>query len=378
MSDRVQKIVAELPELGDVTGVWRTADRCLAEGDNVFLADLGLALAAAGRSDGGRSWQYSSVLDHVLRSLAVTPGPGNVAQALRLISSADGAGAAAREFSRYAASLLASGQPAEDLSVVFTGKAPEELRACLVHELVLRGVDVERVPGIAGWATSPHWRHHPLGTLPLTLSELEGASDLLSYSARGSSHPMPYGPSRDRRAKVAAAAHAPSAEDTTTPAAAGLIGAAVADWVEKSNGRVEARVFGLAAPLEAVSVPGALPALGLECLRGAGRKTAVTVAACPPDQAWRVLFAAASTGGAYHHGARGAYGRLAAWRSLAGLCGAAGTDPVEEVEARVRECAWYDFEAGTPWFERVAWDIGLVTVCSERRRLAVLAATDTD
>ncbi|WP_282792593.1 DUF6183 family protein [Streptomyces sp. CC224B] len=51
---------------------------------------------------------------------------------------------------------------------------------------------------------------------------------------------------------------------------------------------------------------------------------------------------------------------------------------VEEVEARVRECAWYDFEAGTPWFERVAWDIGLVAVCSEGRRLAVLAATDTD
>ncbi|WP_190137473.1 DUF6183 family protein [Streptomyces longispororuber] len=378
MTDRIQKIVAELPELEDVTGVWRTADRCLAQGDNVFLADLSLALTAAHRSGDGWIWQYESLFDHLLRSLAVTPGPGNVAQALRLISPAGATAAAVRERSRYVASLLASCQSAEDLSVVFTGKAPEELRACLVHELVLRGVDVTRAPGIAGWATSPHWKHHPLGELPLTLSGVEGEPDLPGYSARGGSHAMPYGPSRTRRVRAAAAAHAPSAADTTTPAAADRIGAAVANWVEGSNGRVEARVFGLAAPLGAEAVPGALPSLGLECLCGAGKKTAVTVAACPPDQAWRVLFAAASTGGAYNHGVRGAYGRLAAWRSLAGLSGAAETGPAEEVEARVRECAWYDFDAETSWFERVAWDIGLLAVSPGRRRLAVLAATDTD
>ncbi len=375
MVDQVQKIVTELPDLENVTGVWAVADDRLARGDAAFLADLGIALAGAYGSDAGRIWQYRSVFDHLLGLLATTSGPGNVAQALRLVSSAE---AAERKLGRYTASLLASSQPSEELAVAFTGNATEELRACLVHEMVLRGADVTETPGIAGWAMSPHWRHHPLGWLPLALSDVERQPDLPSYSAHGGSHSMPYGPSANRKARGDAGAHLPSVEETTTEAAAKGIGAAVANWAEESNGRVEARVFDLTAPLEAESVPSMLLALGLECLKGAGKKTAFLVAACPPDQAWRVLFAAASTGGAYNSGARGAYGRLAAWQSLAALAGAADGGLAEEVEARVRECTWYGFDADTKWFERVAWDIGLAVVSPERRRLAMLAATDTD
>jgi hypothetical protein len=120
-----------------------------------------------------------------------------------------------------------------------------------------------------------------------------------------------------------------------------------------------------------------LPTLGLECLKGV-KKTRFSVVVCPHDQAWRVLFAAASTGGAYNSGARGAYGRLAAWQSLARLCGAVEGDPVGVVEACARACTWYGFSADTQWFQQVAWDIGLAVVSPERRRLAVLAATDTD
>jgi len=375
VADRIQKIVTKLPDLKSVTDVWKVADRSLARGDAAFLADLGIALAGAYGSDAGRIWQYMSVFDHLLRLLATTSGPGNVAQALRLVSSV---GAADGKLDRYAASLLASSQPAKELTVAFTGHATEELRACLVHELVLRGAGVMETPGIAGWAMSPHWRHHPLGWLPLALSDVEGQPDLPSYGARGGSHSMPYDPSAGSKARGDAGAHVPSAEETTTEAAAEGIGAAVANWAEESNGRIEARVFDLAAPLEAESVPSMLLGLGLECLKGAGKKTAFSVAACPPDQAWRVLFAAASTGGAYNSGIRGAYGRLAAWQSLASLSGIAEGDPVEEVEARARECAWYGFGAETKWFERVAWDIGLAAVSPERRRLAMLAATDTD
>lgn len=375
VADRIQKIVTKLPDLKSVTDVWKVADRSLARGDAAFLADLGIALAGAYGSDAGRIWQYRSVFDYLLRLLATTSGPGNVAQALRLVSSA---GAADGKLDRYAASLLASSQPAKELAVAFTGHATEELRACLVHELVLRGAGVMETPGIAGWAMSPHWRHHPLGWLPLALSDVEGQPDLPSYGARGGSHSMPYDPSAGSKVRGDAGAHVPSAEETTTEAAAKGIGAAVANWAEESNGRIEARVFDLAAPLEAESVPSMLLGLGLECLKGAGKKTALSVAACPPDQAWRVLFAAASTGGAYNSGIRGAYGRLAAWQSLASLSGIAEGDPVEEVEARARECAWYGFGAETKWFERVAWDIGLAAVSPERRRLAMLAATDTD
>ncbi|MFI8908191.1 DUF6183 family protein [Streptomyces albidoflavus] len=111
---------------------------------------------------------------------------------------------------------------------------------------------------------------------------------------------------------------------------------------------------------------------------GGGKKKAVlSVAACPPARAWRVLFAAASTGGAYNSGCHGAYGRLAAWQSLAALAGVADGADAAEAEARVSECAWFGFDAATDWFERVAWDIGLATLSPDGRRLAVLAATDT-
>ncbi|WP_406494773.1 DUF6183 family protein [Streptomyces sp. NBC_00846] len=160
MADRIQKIVTKLPGLKSVTDVWKTADSSLERGDAAFVADLAIALAGAYATDAGRIWQYRNVFDYLLRLLATTPGPGNVVQALRLVSSAE---AADRKISRHTASLLASSQPAEDLAVAFTGHATEELRACLVHELVLRGVDVTESPGIAGWATSPHWSHHPLG-----------------------------------------------------------------------------------------------------------------------------------------------------------------------------------------------------------------------
>ena len=376
MADRIEQIVAKLPDQKSVTDVRKVADCSLARGDAAFLADLGIALAGAYGSDAGRIWQYRSVFDHLLRLLATTPGPGNVAQALRLVSSA---AAADGKLDRYAATLLASSHPTEELAVAFTGNATEELRACLVHELVLRGVDVTETPGVAGWATSQHWKHHPLGWLPLTLSVVEGRPDLPSYSARGGSHSMPYGPPENREVRRDARAHVPPVVETTTEAVAKGIGAAVTNWAEESNGRIEVRVFDLVAPLEVESVPSMLLALGLKCLEGAGtKKIAFSVAACPPEHAWRVLFAAASTGGAYNSGARGAYGRLAAWQSMAGLSGAVQGGLAEAVEARARACAWYAFGADTKWFERVAWDIGLVAVSPERRRLAMLAATDTD
>jgi hypothetical protein len=91
-----------------------------------------------------------------------------------------------------------------------------------------------------------------------------------------------------------------------------------------------------------------------------------------------MLFFAASVGGVYSQGLFGAYGRLAAWRSLAGISGAAEGASAAEVGRWVQECDWFSFDADTDWFEQVAWDIGLAAVRPGRQRLAVLAATDTD
>ncbi|KPI23492.1 hypothetical protein OV450_7414 [Actinobacteria bacterium OV450] len=374
MADQIQKIVTGLPKLKTVTGVWAVADDRAAQGDTAFAADLGIALART-YGAGEQMWQYRSVFDHLLRLLATAPGQEHVTQALRLVSAAE---VSSRKLDRYAASLLASSHEAAVLAAAFTGHTSEELRACLVHELILRGVVVAETPGISGWVTSPHWSRHPLGWLPLTLSEMEASADLPSYNLRGSSHSMPFGPSDSTDLAVVVSAPIPSAEEATQLVTATVMAKAVANWAEESNGRIEARAFDFAEGLEDRAVPKALLSLGLECLRGAGKKTALTVTACRPAQAWQVLFAAASAGGAYNSGSYGAYGRLAAWQSMAALAGSPEGAAAGEVEARVRECAWHVFDADTKWFEQVAWDIGLAVLASDRRRLSVLAATDTD
>ena len=382
MVDRIEQILATLPELTDVTGVYEVADRRLAQGDAAFVAELGIALAERHGSAAGQAWQYKSVFDHLVRMLTITPGQKNIERALRLVAAV---GSGGRTGDRFLASLLAFGQRPEDLAVVFAESSPpaaasEELRACLVHELVLRGVAVTEVPGIARWASSPHWRHHPLGWLPLWLAGVEEAQHLPHYTARSSAYPGSFGPSegpgllQDR----ALTAGVPAVRETTTPSMAAAMAVAVANWAEKSNGRIEARVFDLAEPVDAQVVPDTLAAVGLECLSGLTQRSRFSISSCPPAQPWRMLFFAASVGGAYNSGCLGAYGRLAAWRSLAGISGAAEGASAAEVERRVQECDWFSFDADTGWFEQVAWDIGLAAVRPGRQRLGVLAATDTD
>ncbi|MEK2472436.1 DUF6183 family protein [Streptomyces noursei] len=65
-----------------------------------------------------------------------------------------------------------------------------------------------------------------------------------------------------------------------------------------------------------------LPTLPLGCLDGLGPTDRFEIALRPLDAVWRLLFATASMGGMYSDGAHGAYGRFAAWQSLAGLTGA--------------------------------------------------------
>ncbi|MBB5804321.1 hypothetical protein F4560_004089 [Saccharothrix ecbatanensis] len=374
MTEEIQKIVAGLPDLADVKGVWAVADDRLARGDAAFVSDLGIALATAYGDNADRMWQYKSVFNYLLRSLTTTAGQQNVTQALRLVSSV---GAGGNALGRYAASLLAAAQSPDDLAVAFAGQAAEELHACLVHELVLRGVVVTETR-IAEWATSSYWQDHPLSWLPLTLSNVEGRPSMPGYSRHGGSHSLPFGPSEGRGAATVSTAGGPLARETTTQEAVAAVTAAVMNWTDESNGRIEARVFDFAEPLDAESTPKALPALELECLNGVGEKAAVSVSACAPSQVWALLYAAASTGGAYNSGVYGAYGRLAAWQSLAGLSGAPEGASFHEVEALVGNCAWHVFDADTEWFEHVAWDLGVAAVAPNGTRLAVLAATDTD
>lgn len=308
-----------------------------------------------------------------LGASAAEPGVAHVREALRILGSS---GPAGRRAARWTASVLASAQTPDDLAVVFVEAGTEELRTCLVHELVLRGTDLDDLPGATRWARSPRVAHHPLAWLPLRASEVEAVVDLPSFSAGGSSVPLPYA-SLGGTVVRHQAEPLPPVELVTTPEEAGSVSAAVQGWAEESNGRVVAEVLALGAPVGAGGVPVALLAAGLECWEGV-RAGAFDVLETSPQAVWRVLFAAASNGGAYGGGESGAYGRLAAWRSLAGLAGAPGGASFADVERRVLACGWFAPRADTSWFDRVVWDLAAAALHPDGRRIGVLAATDTD
>ena len=366
----------------NVNEVREAAERRLHEGDAAFLADLGIALVQRCGA-GAEHWQYRSVLDRLLRLLTITAGAENVAQALRLISAAR---AVQHGLDRFAALLLASSQAPTDLAAAFVGDessggASDELRACLVHELVLRDVVPFEVPGVAEWVASPDWRRHSLARLPLELSAIEENRDLPDYGIRGHGSSMPFGPSTDHTVVAWAGgtrSSALTATETTTNALEVSITAAVANWTEESNGQAEARVFEFAGPVDADAVPATLLSVGLESLNDRRHGATFSTYDYGPAVAWRMLFAAACNGGAYSPGYFGAYGRLAAWQSLAGLCGAAEDAGIADIAALAQECSWYGFDTDSEWFNQVAWDIGIATLDPRRLRLAVLAATDTD
>ena len=235
-----------------------------------------------------------------------------------------------------------------------------EERACLMHELVLRGT-----PGRP-------LGDHPLAWLPLTCSELEQHADLPQYDDAGHSRfTRPRGQAGGWT--VDAGARVPAAMETTCPE---HTTAAVDGWTRGSNGSIEARSFAFDEPLEAELLPAVLLSLNLQCTDG--ETTRFWVADSTPAEVWRELFAASSLGGACNSGAYGAYGRLAAWKSLAGLAGLAENVSAADVEARVREWHWYRFDPEACWFEGVNWDLAVVAVSPGRTELTVLAATDTD
>ncbi|MFI7679633.1 DUF6183 family protein [Actinophytocola sp. NPDC049390] len=269
----------------------------------------------------------TGLFDRVEQLLAGTPGADRAAAVVRL------ARALPPKRVRRTAALLAAGQPARALLAM---DLPLELGACVVHELVLRG---EPVP--AGWRS--RLAGHPLGALPLEPLPGERAAP------------------RARTALITAAGVVPSATRRTTP---GDATAAVTTWLTESNGRAEAAVFTLGAPLAAADVGiRTVESLGLECLAGNGLALrAATLSGVVP-----LLFGAAANGGAYDHGQGGAYGRLAAWRSVKALA-----DGVAE------GCAWWTFDAANDWFRRREWDLGVLCLRAGGRGLAVLAATDED
>jgi hypothetical protein len=91
-----------------------------------------------------------------------------------------------------------------------------------------------------------------------------------------------------------------------------------------------------------------------------------------------VLFSAVSSGGAHNSGNFAAYGRLLAWRSLAGLVGAPVDAPVPDKAASSQDCQWGVFDSPIEWYYPVVWDVCIACFNHAHREVAVLAATDAN
>ncbi len=218
--------------------------------------------------------------------------------------------------------------------------------------------------------------NHALAFLPVTLFDVEEAILLPDYGPGSMSTSLPFGPTREEPT-VASSPFKDNLEitETTCRERGNLISAAVMNWKDESNGKIEARTF-RAGLSKRDAVAAILPQLGLECLKPTdviqSRKNATA------KDAFTVLFSAASSGGAYNHGNFAAYGRLLAWRSLAGLVGSSPDDSIQEIATSAQSCHWCLFDSPNEWYYQVAWDIGIACANPARQELAVPGATDTD
>ncbi|MEU9717457.1 DUF6183 family protein [Streptomyces sp. NPDC047976] len=343
-------------------------ERRAAQGDVAYLRELGARLADGYEDATRRARTYQEQLARVVRVLALTPGRESLAELMRLVD-----GKRLPSYPRELASLLAEHQrPADLAAAVFRRPGswtPYELEACLFHELLLRGVDVRDFP--------PPPSSHTLSWLPVRRRDFEAGARFpvrsLDGGTGGSATAMPtegrVDPPVPRTTERSALRNAVTVEEHEAILSAPHSG----DW-----GDCGAWVFPLDEALAPERVPALLPALPMPCT-DVGATARFEVALRPLDDVWQLLFASASMGGVHAGGVGGAWGRMWAWRSMAALSGAPAGADAEEVERRARETTWFRFEADSGWFcNEVAADFGIAALSPDRRRLAVLAATDTD
>lgn len=329
-----------------------------------------------------------STLDLILRTLALTPHPGNAVTCLRIakrLPEEIGSGVVMpRPIFARIANLLVRGQTRETYLAQLENRRQwlglETLFAAWTQELVIRGNDFRGVESVERFWQELSGSRHPLARLPLVgvptevrLREYTG-----EVSVRGGSHRMPFGPLESGLTSLEGASKWSTTKEVTTPEVSHWIRSAVDSWHSDSNGVVEVREFeGSFAVDERELGPKELISLGLECLNGASLDT-VHVESIDAGTALAILFCASAHGGAYTGGRDGAYGRLEAWTSLASLCGVRGSLDIPATSAIAESSGWVQFSADSKWFQQVAWDIGIACLRPDGRSIAVLAATDTD
>ncbi|MEV3993604.1 DUF6183 family protein [Streptomyces sp. NPDC049837] len=345
-------------------------DRRVGAGDLDWIGELGAAMVGATDSE---VRQYESVYEHLQRALARTPGRDTIRQLLCFPLVLRPGGPAEEFRTRLLAMELAFHQSAEDLAREVFEAAPGqevlyEFRACLLHELVRRPVSVDEHPALRSFAAALAVDGHPLAQLPCHLLPLEQIERDPSWYPMGPVSRVPKDPliTPPLARRRTAGTKVTEVDDWEQDIAMRTV---VEDWYTASNGRVAAHV----SPLAPTDFGALFARLPLECRRDAPELWTTTA-----DTVLGILRAAAAGGGAYAFGHFGAYGRLAAWQSLAGLVGLPAHTPVPEIARRAEQTHWFLPDTEADWFEYVAWDLAITALRPSGREIAVLAATDTD
>lgn len=367
-----------------VSVLFGAIDRKVADGDFAWVGDLGVEIAAT--NDVQR--QHGVALDRILRALAACPNPESLRALLRVPATLHTEDSKPVLAERRLATYVAHGQRIEDIEqVVFAEESnsvhSREFSACLLHELVLTSARVEEFPALRSFGAALVGEGHPLAALPLSLLPTERGlrrpananekwtwvvppTPLVTFDAP-ELHATPS--MRRRTAEI-------EMTETSLPALAETMGAAVQHWRHQSNGVITAQEFWSPYPVSPEDFPAVFERLPLTPWpeeEAPGRLYPST-----SDAVLRVLLSAAMRSPAYGPGLHGAYGRLAAWRSLAGLTDAPADAPLTGIAELVEQTHWFRIAPTSVWFHQVEWDLAIAALRPGGQEIAVLAATDTD
>ncbi|MFE7588813.1 DUF6183 family protein [Kitasatospora sp. NPDC057512] len=366
----------------DVSVLRAVVESRVATGEFDWAGGLAAELAARTAAGRDRTGHCAAALYWTLNALAAHPGPQSLRALVRVLDSPHPGVSP-----RYLAAVVAHGHRIEDIADEVFDRAPEaanahEFAACLLHETVLVSDAVNGYPALRAFSDTLQAEGHPLAVLPLALLPEEhglrrpaGAADDWTWTVPAV-WPEP-GDALETTPAMRQRTAAADPTETGVPATARAMGAAVAHWLAQSNGKLAAQEFWLPDPVAPEDVPALLALLPLTPWPPG--QTPARLHPSDPDLALRTLLTAALRAPAYGHGTYGAYGRLAAWRSLAALTGTPADAPITRIADRVRQTTWFRLgTASTPWFHNVAWDLALAALHPDGQTLAVLAATDTD
>lgn len=385
-----QQIVDALGTEGGDVVVCDAVSAFAKDGRFVELADLARTLEATSKSlPKGAVESHELVVDHIEDQLALSPDSGAVDALFALsLEPREHSVAVPRPRSvrlRAFGSRLGYGQETKEFVTALerhSGRADhEELLACWMHEVILRGTSLEDEPRAVALSEALKRSGHPLGGLPLSLlaTEREVPSYMPLYGDKGLGRAidaLTSGLISIRSIPPPADATPVEAKVIADDVVSQRLAKAVEPWLEGKNGKVETKLFSLARRLETSSLGRSfLRTLSLDSASGASQ---LDVSRTGAEGAFGPLFSAASNGGAYSTGLGGAHGRLAAWTSLGALVGAEASADVATIDDLASRSAFLVFRAEGGWFHDVAWDLGVLALRPGGLSAAVIAATDNE